>query len=107
VDVGESIEDALRREVKEEVNLDVATLRYLCSCPNRYDYRGVVYPTADLFFVGTVHSMEPLKALDEVESIEFVAPEDIDMDEIAFPSMVIALKLYIEQLRQKRTPARS
>src|SRR5512147_57087 len=51
VDAGETAEEALRREVREEIGLEVTALRYLGSWPNVYEYRGVRYRTLDMGFV--------------------------------------------------------
>ena len=100
IDPGESAEQALSREVREEVNLQVASLRYLCSFPNRYEYKGVTYATEDLYFVCTVESLEPVVAQDEVESLCFLPADQIDMGEIAFSSARQALELYFGQVSQ-------
>ena len=97
IDAGESAELAVAREVREEVNLEVASLRYLCSFPNRYEYKGVIYPTEDLYFVCTVQSLAPLAAQDEVESLCFLASGEIDMNEIAFPTTRQALQVYFRE----------
>lgn len=94
IDAGESVEVALAREVKEEVNLEIATMRYLISYPNDYLYRGICYPTTDMFFACTVKSFEPLRAMDEVESIVFRDPADLTPDEIAFPSLYKAIQTF-------------
>ena len=48
VDVGEMAEDALRREIREEVGLEVTQLDYLCSQTNEYHYRGVTYQVLEI-----------------------------------------------------------
>lgn len=95
VDPAESAEEALAREVREEVNLEVASARYFCSFPNRYDYRGVIYPTADFYFLCTVKSLEPLTALDEVESCCFLRPDEINLEDLAFITLRQAMKRYL------------
>jgi len=50
-DPGESIEATVRREVREETGLDLATLHYFGSEPNTYLHKGVRYPTCDVVFV--------------------------------------------------------
>lgn len=49
VDLHESAEEAVRREVKEETGLDVKSSRYLFSIPNIYLYSGFEVHTEDLF----------------------------------------------------------
>lgn len=87
VDIGETAEEALRRETREEVGLEVADLRYLTSTTNRYLYAGVEYPVCDLVFAAT--ALEPGRArpLDAVAGIEWVHPRDIDPAELAFDSL--------------------
>ena len=50
VDVGEGVEEALTREVREETNLKVVGSTYIGSFPNSYAYRGLIYPVTDVFF---------------------------------------------------------
>ena len=94
VDIGETAETAMRREIKEEVNLEVGPLEFLISATNQYDYRGVVYPVLDLAFVCRAVSLDPIAALDGVESYCWLRPAEVDFDEIAFPSIRAALAAY-------------
>ena len=56
-DPGESIEESLRREVREEIGLEIASMRYLGSYPNTYAYKGIRYATVDLGFVCEVKDL--------------------------------------------------
>ena len=96
MDASESVETALRREVMEEVNLEIATMRYLCAHPNNYAYGEVNYPTSDLFFLCKVKSFDTMQALEEVASIEFTDPRHVNAEEIAFPSLYKAIQRYLE-----------
>jgi ADP-ribose pyrophosphatase YjhB (NUDIX family) len=91
VDVGESAEEALRRETREEVNVELADLSYLCSHVNSYDYGGVTYPVLDLFFTALAVQTNEAKALDGVESIQWLDPQAVNLDEMAFTSIRSAL----------------
>lgn len=102
IDVGETAEDALRREIKEEVNLEVGPLEFLCSAPNEYLYRGVNYPVLDLAFVCRAISVEGIAALDGVESFCWLKPAEVDPAEIAFPSIRAALRAYNERGTARR-----
>lgn len=92
VDPGENAEQALVREVREEVGLELRGLRYLDSHANRYLFEGVTYHTLDLFY--TAHVDEPDRAtpLDAVAAVEWLDPTIIPADEIAFGSMRAALE---------------
>ena len=91
VDVGETAEEALRRETREEVNLELSGLTFLCSHTNRYHYGGVTYPVLDLFFEARAVDADSIAALDGVESFEWMDPRAVALDAIAFPSIRNAL----------------
>ncbi len=101
VDVGERAEEALRREIREEVNLELADLRFLCSQTNSYPYAGVTYPVLDLFFEARALGADSVAALDGVESFEWMDARAVSLDAIAFDSMRNALVL----LRQRQPAA--
>ena len=103
VDLGETAENALRREIKEEVNLDVGSLEFLCTALNQYDYQGVTYPVLDLAFVTRAESTETIAALDGVESYCWLNPFEINPDEIAFPSIKAALEAYRLRCASRKT----
>ncbi len=50
VDYDESNEQALTRELMEELQLPIDNMQYLFSYPNRYLYKDVLYSTLDNFF---------------------------------------------------------
>lgn len=91
IDFGESAEDGMRREVREEVGLELAKVRFLVSYPNLYHYRDVVYPVCDLYFAADAVSPDAARPLDAVASVEWRRPADIPDGEIAFESMRVAL----------------
>jgi ADP-ribose pyrophosphatase len=95
VDAGETAEEALQREIREEVNLEVDSLEFLCSRPNDYHYQGVTYPVLDLFFVARVSSTMETTALDGVESFLWLEAAEVDLNEMAFPSNAEALWRFI------------
>ncbi len=99
VDIGETAEQGMRREIREEVGLEVADVRYLCSHMNRYVYKDVAYPVLDLFFVARALTPENARALDDVAGLIWLQPDAVAMEEIAFPSMRAALALWLEQRR--------
>jgi ADP-ribose pyrophosphatase YjhB (NUDIX family) len=95
VDPGETLQSALRREVREEVNLELSSMTYLAAFPNEYLYRDVAYPVVDVFFVCRAMRPEDAAALDAVESLEWRDVAAVDLNEIAFASMREALCLFL------------
>ena len=94
VDPGENAEGALRREVLEEVGLELTRLEFLSSSPNEYHYRGTTYPVVDLIFLGIAADDTRAAALDGVASFEWLDPMVVDPDDLAFPSMRDGLRRY-------------
>lgn len=87
VDVGETAEEALRREVREEVGVELDGIAYLGSWTNDYPYRGVTYPVVDLVFRANAVDPSKAAALDAVSGIEWRPVADVDPAELAFPSL--------------------
>jgi len=94
IDLEETAEDAVRREIKEELNLDVTSMQYIGSSPNRYSYGGLVYFTIDLGFSCTVESFDTIRAADDVDGFIFLHPSRLDFQEIAFQSVCNILRTY-------------
>jgi len=102
VDPGESAENALAREIREETGLAVSDLRYLHSAPNRYEYRDVVYHTCDLVFTGVVDSPPPRLEEGEVSRYLLLRPDEVRVEDIAFPSLREAMTIYLTRHRTGR-----
>ena len=98
VDPGDTAEGALRREVREEIGLEVTGMRYLGSWPNVYEYLGVRYRTLDLGFVCEVTQVSMAKPMeDEIAEVLFLSPRQIDLERFAFPSVAAIAGKYIEK----------
>lgn len=99
VDPGESDEQALAREVKEEIGLDITSAEYFCSVPNFYEYKGVSYATVDLAYICNVQDASKAKAGEEVERIHFVRPDEIDMNKFELNSIREIVARWIEKVK--------
>lgn len=98
VDFGEAAEEALRREIREEVDLEVSELHYLTSFANTYDYRGIRYFTTDFFYVCDVRDIGEIRIqASEIAGYRFVPPGPAELDAMAFPSNRRALELYLDR----------
>jgi NAD+ diphosphatase len=97
IDAGETAEEGLVREIREEIGVEVAELRYLASFPNLYNYQGVAYSVLDFFFVAFLEDFAKATAEPgEVEEIVKISPGEVDYEKIAFPSMKKAVAFYLE-----------
>ena len=89
VDFCEDGESAVKREIFEELGINIEITGYFRSIPNIYIYRGVLYNTLDLFFTchTDIQELSSIKHNDEITEILFKFPKEISEDEIAFDSM--------------------
>lgn len=98
VDPGETAEQALRRELREEIGLSVDEVRYVSSHPNTYRYRDVEYAVLDLFFfTRALGELRPDRS--EVSGIVRVPVGRLDPDELAFESMRAAVRVFFARQR--------
>jgi ADP-ribose pyrophosphatase YjhB (NUDIX family) len=91
VDMNETAEEALIRELKEELDIDVKEMEYLFSLPNEYDFSGVIVHTLDLFFRVVVDDDVEIKACDDVALAQFYDLKDVNIDDIGLDSIKKAI----------------
>lgn len=89
VDPGESVEQALAREVAEEIGGAFDQVEFLASFPNRYPFAGVEYHTCDLYFRARLASDPGLLRAEagEVEALVWLAADEVSPNRLAFPSL--------------------
>lgn len=93
-DYHESLEDALRREIREELALDLASVSYYGSFPNVYRFKGVTYFTVDSVFICRARTLSSLAPNPEIAAVLFAKPSSIDMKRVAFDSTRRAIRAY-------------
>jgi len=101
VEFNETVEDALRREIAEELNIETTDYRYLSSAPNDYSYGGVLYKVTDIFFLCDAPRIDTLRAADDVADYRLASPHEIEPEELAFSSTRLALVKLRAWLDQK------
>lgn len=110
VDFDESAESAVVRECKEEIGVDIdpECIKFLCTNPNTYPYKNIVYKTCDIFF--TAPLPEKYKNIDdfimslkaqESEVLAFQAQKLLTLDDVekiplAFESARLTLKKFVQ-----------
>jgi NAD+ diphosphatase len=93
-DYHESLEDALRREIREELSLELPVLSYFGSFPNVYRYKNVTYFTIDAVFTCRAADLSVMKPNAELAEVFFSSPSSIDLKAIAFDSARNAITAY-------------
>ena len=96
-DIGETIGEALIREIKEETNLTIKEKCYFCSLPNKYRYSEFDIPTLDAFFVCSVEDETLLKAADDVEEALWMPLSDVRTEQFGLRSIRQALHDFLQK----------
>jgi len=94
VDPKESAEEAVKREIQEELRINLRQPGYLGSYPNIYKYDGVTYHTCDLFFYCKIDALPTDFDKTEIQQLFLINPLDIPNDKIAFESVKMGLGIF-------------
>ena len=92
VDPEETVDDAVRRELREETGLEATEVRLLFSIPNVYPYSGVDVYTADLFYLTRVKSFDGATAMDDAGELVIVDPADLRPEAFGLRSIRAAVE---------------
>ena len=95
VDAGESAEEALHREVREEIGGVITGIRYLCSSPNRYLFGGVDYDVLDIFYTAVLADGALNLDPEEIGAVRWLPSAEVRVEDIAFPSMRAAWRVLL------------
>ena len=99
VDMDETGEEAMAREVKEETGLETTEVSYQFSYPNTYLYSGFLVHTLDMFFKVKVKDLSHVEAMDDAAAYYWIPFSEIDIDKFAFDSIKKGLTRFLMDLR--------
>lgn len=91
VDMDETAEEGMAREIKEETGLDVDNMEYLFSVPNIYRYSGIDIHTLDMFFLCNVPDDVTIKAADDAAECFWLPMSEIHSELFGLRSIRQAL----------------
>lgn len=96
IDMFETAEEAVIREVYEETGLFITSVEYLFSIPNIYVYSKFEVHTVDLFFRCKANDFSRLKAQDDVSELQFISKKDINPADFGLSSIRKGIKKMLE-----------
>lgn len=97
IDMYETAEEGVAREVKEETGLDVVKAEYLFSYPNTYLYSGFLVHTMDMFFLCRVENDSILEAMDDVAETFWMPLNKINPQEFGLDSVRKGVERFINE----------
>lgn len=97
VDMDETGEEGMAREVKEETGLDAIEVTYQFCYPNTYLYSGFLVHTLDMFFKIKVKDLSHIEAMDDAEAYYWIPLSDISIDDFAFDSIKKGLRRFLSK----------
>lgn len=95
VDACETAEQAIKREIKEETNLEVTGLDYLFSMPNTYPYSNLDIPTLDLFYTCRSVNNEKARPSDDAAELYWIHLSELNPEQFGLQSIRKAIAYYI------------
>lgn len=112
IDPDESADEAALRECREEAALEIRRVQYLCSFPNTYEYKRILYKTCDVFYRASLpRGIETIDALiknlraqkSEVESftaVRITNDAELAAVPLAFENSRRALGVWLKRRRR-------
>ena len=97
VDLNETAEEAIRREISEETGLELTGYQYLFSLPNIYEYSGFEVHTLDLFFEVKTKNTSLLVPADDVSELFFLEKKEINPSDFGLTSICRAFEIWFKQ----------
>ncbi len=97
IDPGESAENAIKRELFEELGMKIKSLKYLGSAPNEYVFSEYSVFTIDLAFEIIPEKITGLKPMDDILGYRFYSEEEINYEDIPASSIKKFVKDFFKQ----------
>ena len=102
-DMGETVEEGMRREIKEETGLDVTDMHYLFSSPNVYVYSGMGIHTLDMDFLVPVHGdTVAVTAADDAAEARWIAINEVNPADFGLTSIRNAVIRFLKEWQAGR-----
>lgn len=97
IDLHETGEEGVSREVLEETGMTVTEAVYQFSLPNTYLYSDFLVHTLDMFYLCKVENCDKFKAMDDVADLFFVPFDEIDVEKFGLDSIRAGVKRFIKR----------
>ena len=102
VDMDETVEEGLLREIREETGMEVDNSKLLFSLPNVYRYSDMDIHTLDMFFLVEVPADAHPKADDDVAALQWIELSKLDYRLFGLHSISQGVKRFVSQSKEKK-----
>ncbi len=93
VDVDETLEEGMQRELEEEIGVKAKNLTYFGSIIDNYMYQGIPYPTLNAIFTGLIDESN-ITIHDDIAGFHMFEKDSLPFDKIAFESFIPLLQKF-------------
>ena len=101
-DMGETVEEGMRREIKEETGLEVQDIRYLFSSPNVYQYSGMGIHTLDMDYLVRVKGGRlAIQAADDAAEAFWIPINEVNPADFGLTSIRNAVIRFLHETLRK------
>ena len=101
VDMDETGEEGVMREVKEETGLDATEAIYQFSIPNLYLYSGFLVHTLDMFYIVKTKDLSHVEAMDDAEESYWIPLGDIQPEKFGLGSIRQGVTKFLAKHKSK------
>jgi len=98
MDINETLEDSTRREVREELGIEIGTFSYVSSFHDEYEHGGLSSRTVCMLFHGELPENTRIYPSDDAESFLMIPKTQIPYNRLAFEGMKNALREVFDSL---------
>lgn len=100
IDMNETAEEGVAREVREETGLEVEQAVYRFSLPNTYLYSGFLVHTVDNFFRCQVRDASQARAMDDAAELYWVPLDELKPEQFGLDSIRRGVERLLEEHRR-------
>lgn len=96
IDAYETLEDSVKREIKEELGVDVKVDRIIGVYKDIYVFQNIKVPTIGIVVLAKI-TKGKIKVSDDVADYKYFSKKDIFKQKLAFKSMKSGIRDYLER----------
>ena len=97
IEPGESLENAVKREVKEELGVEIELLDFIGGFPHeKYELEEINFPAIGFFYTAKITRGSP-KPNDDIDAFKFVSASKVLSYPLAFDDGRLALEEYLKR----------